>query len=115
MKNCQKVILNKKVNLQSIKESFQEINLKYRAVCALWEQVDEIDAVAKENDDTDNTRIFVSKLIKNSKEEIEKSEEKIKGIDKKFVELLEYYGENKDVTIDAFFEIFLKFNRDILV
>lgn len=104
------------MNLQGINDSFKDLNLKFKAVNELNDKLKEIEEDAKNNEEEDGTRDFLSTFYDEAKLEITKVDEKIKNIEEKFKEVVIFYGENpKDVAIESFFDTFTKLNKDITV
>lgn len=104
------------VNLQGINDSFKDLNSKFKAVSELNDKLKEIEEEAIKNEEEDGTREFLSTFFDDAKKEIQAVDEKIKKIEERFKEVVTFYGENpKDLTIEVFFEIFTKLNRDITV
>lgn len=104
------------MNLQSIKDSFKEVTTKFNSVSKLEELLPSIEEAARENDETDGTREFLAEIIEESKKEIGNIEKKLNLIEEKYKELVTYFAENiKDLPMENFFDIFMKFNKDVVV
>jgi hypothetical protein len=104
------------VNLQSIRDSFKEATTKFNAVAKLEELLPSIEEAAKENEETDGTREFLAEITQESRKEIGNIEKKLSLIEEKYKELAAYFAENlKDLSMETFFDIFMKFNKDLVV
>ena len=103
------------MNLPSINDSFKDLNNKFKSVKELNNHIKEIEEEAHKNEEQDGTREFLNGFFEDAKNQIGLVDEKIKKIEVKFKEVVKFYGENPDITIDSFFEIFTKFNKDLTV
>jgi len=103
------------VNLNSIKDSVKEITTKFNSVSKLEDLLPLIEEAAEENEETDGTRVFLAEIIQESNKEIANIDQKLKLIEEKFLQLVAYFGEVKEFTLEIFFDIMMKFNKDILV
>ena len=96
--------------MQGINDSFKYINTKFKAVKELNSHLTEIELEAVKNNEEDGSREFLSRFYEEAQNQIIQLEVKIKKIEDNFMDLVGYYGENPDTSIDLFFEIFIKFN-----
>ena len=104
------------MNLQSIKDGFKDVSTKFNAVNKLEELLPSIEEAAAENGETDGTQEFLAEIIGESKKEISKVEQRLNLLEEKYKELVGYLGENlKDLSMETFFDIFMKFNKDLVV
>jgi hypothetical protein len=64
----------------------------------------------------DGTEAFLATFYDHAKQEVHKVEEKVKEIDTKYASMLKLYGETpKDLPMETFIDIILKFAKDLQV
>ena len=103
------------MNLQAINDSYKDLNNKFKSVKELNNHVCEIEQEAIKNEEEDGTRQFLSTFFEEAQNQILEIEVKIKKIEEKFKDVLRFYGENTEMSIELFFETFTKFNKDLTV
>lgn len=98
--------------MQSINDSYKELNNRYKGVVALN------DLISKEEklEEDDRSYEFLGSFLDNARIAMRTVEEKIKGIEEKYIQLIAFFGDTpKDMPMDTFIEIFNKFNKDLTV
>ena len=104
------------MNLQSIKDGFKDVSTKFNAVNKLKELLPSIEEAAAENGETDGTQEFLAEIIGESEKEISNVEKRLTLLEETYKELVGFLGENlKDLPMESFFDIFMKFNKDLVV
>jgi hypothetical protein len=93
-------------------ENFKEVFGKFKSVCALHEVLKYQDQLEED----DGTEKFLESFFEKARTNVEMVESRIKEIDLKYIELLQLYGDNpKDLPMETFIDILLKFAKDLLV
>jgi hypothetical protein len=109
--NCKNKYINI-VSLTSINDSFKELTGKFKLVCTLKEKITK----AEEIEEEDRSVEFLESFFNKAKSTLETIEEKIKQIEAKYASLVTFFGDTlKDMPLDTFIEIFVKFNKDLTV
>jgi hypothetical protein len=94
-------------------ESSKELNTKFQCVQNL-KQLHEDHIEEFEEDDL--TKEFLSNFYDDAFKKIKDIEKKVKGIDEKYDQLIQYFGDTtKNMPIDTFIEIFVKFSKEFNV
>lgn len=109
--SCIEIFINL-VSMQSINDSFKELNGRYKDVIKLSELI----ATVEDLEEDDKTNEFLGTFIKEAGVDVEKIDKKIKLIDDKYKEVVALFGDNpKDLPMDNIFDILTKFNKDVTV
>jgi hypothetical protein len=67
-------------------------------------------------DEEDKTEEFLASFIKDAETKTELIDKKIKEIDERYKEVITFMGDTpKDMPMDTFLDIFVKFNKDVTV
>jgi hypothetical protein len=101
------------VSMQSITDSFKDLNNRYKVVCNLHDRITKGEEKLEEDD---KSEIFFDSFFDNARRAVMMVEEKIKSIEDKYKDLIAYFGDTpKDFSMDVLIETFNKFNKDLTV
>jgi hypothetical protein len=95
-----------------VNENFKEVMGKFKSTLALQEILKYKDQLEPD----DGTEKFVGEFLEKAKGEVDKVDQKIKEIDIKYAAMLQLYGDTpKDLPMETFIDVILKFAKDLQV
>ena len=101
--------------MQVINEAFKEISSKFKVIKELKSAFDQMESTG-EVEERDGTANFLQSFFSKAENEVEKLNQKIKGVDEKYKIVVAHFGENlKDLPLETLVDILTKFNKDINV